>query len=407
MPTRKIISVKPRFTPSRCGTLRRKPKFRPEDASITLFGPGVIELTSANIASGPSRDSDIRGTSAQLVGSRFIISGPDDGTASAGDHDDHGGGKEEGCRFNGFLEQQGRRHDREERLQQLHLADPGDAAHGQAAVPGEKAQEHGAERQVGAGEHDRGAGPAGLRRHPAHREGHDGGADHQRPAYCARAAQRARYPRAFGVAHPAQHHRHQQPEVAQGQCVPWPWRIGRDQRGAHQGPGPEGRRRTLAAAQRGEGRGRQRQQSVEHRAVRRGHGLHGEGRGQRPAHDDAQRGEDHAGPLLAVRPARARQPEQGGSGHRCHQRLIFQADQQRLQVGHGQARHGQRQRKRPAPQESIGVAFPGRGRRAGPRPGRRGRKRTGHDSHQLRDFVIAATLRIVIGTVPVHFACHS
>ena len=67
------MKVKPRFTPSRCGTLRRKPKFRPDEASITLLGPGVMELTSANMARGPSKDRDIRGTSAQLEGSRFIL----------------------------------------------------------------------------------------------------------------------------------------------------------------------------------------------------------------------------------------------------------------------------------------------------------------------------------------------
>ncbi|MNU11547.1 hypothetical protein D3C72_2594960 [compost metagenome] len=64
--------MKPRFTPSRWGRLRRKPKFSPDEASITLFGPGVIELTSANSARGPSSDSEARGTSVRLKGNKLI-----------------------------------------------------------------------------------------------------------------------------------------------------------------------------------------------------------------------------------------------------------------------------------------------------------------------------------------------
>ena len=53
--------------------VRRKPKFSPDVASITLFGPGVIELTSANRASGPSSDREVRGTSAQLAGIKLML----------------------------------------------------------------------------------------------------------------------------------------------------------------------------------------------------------------------------------------------------------------------------------------------------------------------------------------------
>ena len=52
--------------------LRRKPKFRPDAASMTLLGPGVIELTRANIARGPSKDREASGTSARLAGNNVI-----------------------------------------------------------------------------------------------------------------------------------------------------------------------------------------------------------------------------------------------------------------------------------------------------------------------------------------------
>src|SRR5579871_5633947 len=34
--------------PNTCGSVRRKPKLTPDASSIVLFGPGVIEVTSAN-----------------------------------------------------------------------------------------------------------------------------------------------------------------------------------------------------------------------------------------------------------------------------------------------------------------------------------------------------------------------
>ncbi|OAG73420.1 hypothetical protein Amal_04014 [Acetobacter malorum] len=52
-PTSATISTKPRVTPSICGMDRRNPWFRPEAASMVLFGPGVMEATRAKAVRGP------------------------------------------------------------------------------------------------------------------------------------------------------------------------------------------------------------------------------------------------------------------------------------------------------------------------------------------------------------------
>ena len=41
--------MQPTVIPIMCGTVRRKPKLTPEASSIVLFGPGVIDITSANV----------------------------------------------------------------------------------------------------------------------------------------------------------------------------------------------------------------------------------------------------------------------------------------------------------------------------------------------------------------------
>ena len=40
--------------PTICGSVRRKPKLAPDDSSIVLFGPGVIDITSANVSAAGS-----------------------------------------------------------------------------------------------------------------------------------------------------------------------------------------------------------------------------------------------------------------------------------------------------------------------------------------------------------------
>ena len=49
-PIAAIITVKPIDTPNMCGTVRRNPKLMADAISIRLFGPGVIEETSAKTA---------------------------------------------------------------------------------------------------------------------------------------------------------------------------------------------------------------------------------------------------------------------------------------------------------------------------------------------------------------------
>ena len=50
-----VISAWPITTPKRCGMVARSPKFTPDVISIKLLGPGVIELTKANINKPGSR----------------------------------------------------------------------------------------------------------------------------------------------------------------------------------------------------------------------------------------------------------------------------------------------------------------------------------------------------------------
>src|SRR5262245_59081271 len=38
--------------PNMCGSVRRKPKFAPDAVSITLFGPGVMDMTKEYVAYG-------------------------------------------------------------------------------------------------------------------------------------------------------------------------------------------------------------------------------------------------------------------------------------------------------------------------------------------------------------------
>ena len=46
------MMAKPTVTPSMCGIERMKPKRIPDEVSMMLFGPGVIDETKANSAKG-------------------------------------------------------------------------------------------------------------------------------------------------------------------------------------------------------------------------------------------------------------------------------------------------------------------------------------------------------------------
>ena len=59
--TRKSISAKPSATPKRCGRPRRMPTFAPVAASMMLFGPGVIEVTTAKTTKARISSAVMRG----------------------------------------------------------------------------------------------------------------------------------------------------------------------------------------------------------------------------------------------------------------------------------------------------------------------------------------------------------
>src|ERR1700743_303334 len=69
-PTRNSITGKPTKTPSKCGMVLATPKRAPDDASITLLGPGVKAITSAkrraakkvwaDMEAGPETEATIR-----------------------------------------------------------------------------------------------------------------------------------------------------------------------------------------------------------------------------------------------------------------------------------------------------------------------------------------------------------
>jgi hypothetical protein len=46
------IVGKPTIIPDKCGSVFRIPWFSPDVSSITLFGPGVMEVTKQNIKIG-------------------------------------------------------------------------------------------------------------------------------------------------------------------------------------------------------------------------------------------------------------------------------------------------------------------------------------------------------------------
>ena len=48
-PTNIVINGKPRITPKICGIVLLYPNVNPEDKSIMLFGPGVIDVANENI----------------------------------------------------------------------------------------------------------------------------------------------------------------------------------------------------------------------------------------------------------------------------------------------------------------------------------------------------------------------
>jgi hypothetical protein len=62
-PTETFNIIMPKMIPATCGRVRLNPKLAPEVVSIMLFGPGVMEVTSANKVMAIMISMDIIGTS--------------------------------------------------------------------------------------------------------------------------------------------------------------------------------------------------------------------------------------------------------------------------------------------------------------------------------------------------------
>src|SRR3954462_351114 len=65
-PTRKNITGKPTVTPAMWGRVRVTPKRAPDEASITLLGPGVKAMTSEKIRTAVKVCGDMAGRLGQI-----------------------------------------------------------------------------------------------------------------------------------------------------------------------------------------------------------------------------------------------------------------------------------------------------------------------------------------------------
>src|SRR5690349_7433135 len=65
-PTRKNIAGKPRVTPAIWGRVRTTPKRAPDEASMTLLGPGVNAMTSEKIRTAVKVCGDMTGRLRQI-----------------------------------------------------------------------------------------------------------------------------------------------------------------------------------------------------------------------------------------------------------------------------------------------------------------------------------------------------
>src|ERR1700681_1081056 len=58
-PTEPTMKANPIVMPAICGTVRRKPKCRPDASSMMLCGPGVKNITVANMTKAISSECDM------------------------------------------------------------------------------------------------------------------------------------------------------------------------------------------------------------------------------------------------------------------------------------------------------------------------------------------------------------
>src|ERR1700737_1885333 len=87
-PTAAIMKAMPKVMPAICGRVRRKPCVSPEDSSMTLFGPGVKNITTANKTKAIRSDCDMW-HSCDLGQDLLSLRQQHDGDAAH--HDDHSG----------------------------------------------------------------------------------------------------------------------------------------------------------------------------------------------------------------------------------------------------------------------------------------------------------------------------
>src|ERR1700682_3577446 len=87
-PTAPTMKANPIVMPAICGSVRRKPKFRPDASSMMLFGPGVKNITVANITKAISSECDMAGSRNLRQGSWMLRQ---QHHRDAADHGDHSG----------------------------------------------------------------------------------------------------------------------------------------------------------------------------------------------------------------------------------------------------------------------------------------------------------------------------
>src|SRR5207237_5548195 len=87
-PTAATMNENPVATPAICGSERRKPYVRPDDSSMMLFGPGVKNITRANMRKAMKSGCDIWRSGDVRQDLRPLRQQHDGGAA---DHSDHYG----------------------------------------------------------------------------------------------------------------------------------------------------------------------------------------------------------------------------------------------------------------------------------------------------------------------------
>src|ERR1700677_1674111 len=243
----------------------------------------------------------------------------------------------------GFVQKQSGKREPEEGVKQLQLADAGNPANRETAIPKNKADQHTEHRDVGEPRPYRQADLAPRSGQSRQRDdGYDRQREQQRPGDHLPSAEPTRQRRALGIAEATEQDRCDHQQIADEGCAAaLRERETDDRQAAKGGEQPEGRLRPLSAAQHAENCRCERQQSDENDRMGRGYVLERQRRQQRKANhhakrNDGQRGEiAQGGPLLPQR-GKQRRPEQRGDDG------AGGGQEQRRKAAHGNS--GSRQR---------------------------------------------------------------